>query len=275
MELLIAWAFCGLIAGVIASNKGRPGAGWLLLGILLGPFGILLALVVPADRRQLDAEALASGAMRKCSMCAELVRREALRCRYCGAELAPLGTGIRNAPVPPPRAAGRFDCARCGRAKPAEAAVMLAGLWCCRGCARASDVLRLWHATFTGLKRALLVVVPPMALVAFVVQARRPDLVPPLAGVPVTDDAVPGKWLDPQHGQTFRFYPFGRLEMGHLNADSAEITHDWKVTPGHQLCIYDRAEDSTPHCWPYKVGADGAETWLSWGDLPRWRRVGD
>lgn len=275
MEPLIAWAFCGLVTGVITSNKGHPGTGWFLLGMLLGPFGIILALMMPADRRQLDAQALASGEMRQCSMCAELVRREAVRCRYCGADLAPLGPGTPDAPARSTGSGRRFRCERCNHSKPAEQAVMHEGLWLCRRCQRVTELQRLWRTTITGLRIGLLILVPLLVLVAVVDWGRRPTLAPSLSGISVTDDAVPGKWLDPLHGQTFRFYSFGRVEMGHLHADSAEITHDWKVTPDHRLCVYDQAEDATPRCWPYRVGSDGQEVWLSWGELPRWRRVGD
>lgn len=35
---------CGVIAAVIASTKNRSGPGFFLLGILLGPVGIVCAL---------------------------------------------------------------------------------------------------------------------------------------------------------------------------------------------------------------------------------------
>ncbi|KZF04786.1 MAG: hypothetical protein WBD41_10080 [Rhodococcus sp. (in: high G+C Gram-positive bacteria)] len=41
------WLICGLIAGVVASNKDRSGGGFILLGFLLGPIGVLAAVLAP------------------------------------------------------------------------------------------------------------------------------------------------------------------------------------------------------------------------------------
>ena len=49
MAWVIFWVLCGIASSIIAGNKGRSGFAWLLFGCLLGPFGILLALLVEAD----------------------------------------------------------------------------------------------------------------------------------------------------------------------------------------------------------------------------------
>jgi hypothetical protein len=46
MAILITWILFGVVTAVVASNKGRDGCGWFLLGVLLGPFGFILSLVV-------------------------------------------------------------------------------------------------------------------------------------------------------------------------------------------------------------------------------------
>ncbi len=119
---LLVWVLCGIAGAMIASQKGRSAGGWAVLCFLLGPLGVILALVASRDEAGLEAQALESGDSRKCPQCAEIIKSEATKCRYCGSELEPLpepqeggpcfvcGFIIRDHKVP--------ICPNCGRKDP-------------------------------------------------------------------------------------------------------------------------------------------------------------
>ena len=112
MEWLFLWLICGIASAVIASNKGRSGLGWFLLGMLMGPFGLMVALL-PSREDQAQREVRMTGQAgdyRKCPYCAEAIRVEAVKCRYCQSEIAPLTPRlpwIEDQHV-------TFDCPQCG-----------------------------------------------------------------------------------------------------------------------------------------------------------------
>lgn len=90
MELAVFWISAAIVVGIIGRHRGRSGFGWFLLALLLSPLlaGVLV-LVLTNKNAERMLPSLADGTGRKCSSCAEIVRYEALKCRYCGTELAP------------------------------------------------------------------------------------------------------------------------------------------------------------------------------------------
>lgn len=78
-SLLAVGVVFGVIGAMVAGTKGNAGMGFLC-GFLLGPFGILIAMLIPAD---------AGGPAARCPYCrADLPEGKVARCRKCGGMLA-------------------------------------------------------------------------------------------------------------------------------------------------------------------------------------------
>lgn len=90
MGFFLLWLVAAIVVGVIASGKGRSGFGWFVLGVLISPLlAGILALVVSSKKPEREPISVSDGTGRKCPMCAEMVRAEAVKCRFCGADLQP------------------------------------------------------------------------------------------------------------------------------------------------------------------------------------------
>ena len=58
MVSLFAWAVLSLLSAMfsaaLARRKGRAVRYWMSMGFLLGPIGLLLAVLMPSDRKEED-----------------------------------------------------------------------------------------------------------------------------------------------------------------------------------------------------------------------------
>ncbi|WP_373991610.1 hypothetical protein [Duganella sp. BuS-21] len=79
--------FLALIPAFIASSKGRSFFLWWLYGMALLIFALPHSLLVSTNVKVLEKKSIEDGSMRQCPSCAELVKVEAVVCRFCQRDL--------------------------------------------------------------------------------------------------------------------------------------------------------------------------------------------
>lgn len=73
MEIVLGWFICAVISAAIGSSKGETVSAFIM-GIILGPLGILVAL-------------LSSGNRIPCPACREKIHKKAAICPHCRTQL--------------------------------------------------------------------------------------------------------------------------------------------------------------------------------------------
>jgi hypothetical protein len=82
--IVSGWLTSATIGALIGRINGNVGIG-AISGAFLGPLGWLVVACMKDERK----EDLKLSHMMKCPRCVELVRKEALICRFCGHEFRP------------------------------------------------------------------------------------------------------------------------------------------------------------------------------------------
>lgn len=86
---LFLWFGSSVAVAIWADSRGWSGLGYFFMALFLSPF---LAAGVTwtngVNHRAVEKRALRSGYFQKCFMCAELVKKDAVRCPHCAADLS-------------------------------------------------------------------------------------------------------------------------------------------------------------------------------------------
>jgi len=79
LTLIVVGTFFGVVAAVIARQKGRSELRWFLVGFFFHIIGLIVLFLPPVPK---------AGTTKKCPACAEVIRAEAKVCRFCRREIA-------------------------------------------------------------------------------------------------------------------------------------------------------------------------------------------
>jgi hypothetical protein len=86
--VIVIWLLLCYAVVVYAGKKGRSRVGFFLLSLFLSPLvGFVLIALGPSNPERMG--------MRKCPQCAEFVKAEALKCRFCGFDFLARGPLFR------------------------------------------------------------------------------------------------------------------------------------------------------------------------------------
>ncbi|WP_194469049.1 hypothetical protein [Bradyrhizobium sp. CCBAU 51753] len=90
MELIFIWMIFAIIVAVAANSRGRNGAGWFALAVIISPLlAFILLVAMPARTSNSGPTWMEKheGKVRTCPFCAEYIQPKAIVCKHCGRDL--------------------------------------------------------------------------------------------------------------------------------------------------------------------------------------------
>jgi hypothetical protein len=98
----ITWLLLSAAVAGFASNKGNSGTAYFFISLFCSPLlGLIFAALASPSAKGIERNQLASGMMQKCPFCAEVIKKEASVCRYCGKDLSPALLNRKPNQIPP------------------------------------------------------------------------------------------------------------------------------------------------------------------------------
>ena len=95
MEIFVLWVALCFVIAFWAHSKGRFAFGWFIISLMLSPLigGLIVAALPKAGKAALPKDEsgtpITAESHIRCPDCRELVRKDARKCKHCGAALVP------------------------------------------------------------------------------------------------------------------------------------------------------------------------------------------
>jgi hypothetical protein len=91
LAIFFFWIVATVVVAIIARSRGRSGFAWFLLALFFSPLLMLVLVLALGHRRRepvAQQQTPLAASSKKCPQCAEAVRMEAAKCRFCGCDFA-------------------------------------------------------------------------------------------------------------------------------------------------------------------------------------------
>lgn len=85
--IIVANVVSAIACNVIADARGVSSRRWLLLGFLFNFLAVLFVSIALPNEQKKAEDGFIEGTHKKCNYCAEIVKAEAVKCRYCHSPL--------------------------------------------------------------------------------------------------------------------------------------------------------------------------------------------
>lgn len=77
------WLLIAFACAFIASNKGRSGVLWFVIGAMTAVLGLIVIAALPTEQRPRTSK----GEVKQCPFCAEEILAAAVVCKHCGRDI--------------------------------------------------------------------------------------------------------------------------------------------------------------------------------------------